>query len=273
MYVTKADGRKEKFSFEKIVRTGLRAGVPRQEAERIAREVEAESYDGIRTREVLDMILRYFGERKTVYASKYDLKGAIMRLGPSGFPFEKLIAEMFEKLGYSTVTDVTISGRCVSHEVDVIIEKESRRYMVECKYRNFPGAYIGIHKALYVWARFLDLQAGNSLGRCGKLDAPYLVCNTKFSDDTIQYASCMGLKLKGWNYPQDNSIAYILTKNKIYPVTVLRTVNARTLQLLSGAKMMFCDDLSEEKLTEIGIPRRRSKDIMGEVAGILADNN
>jgi len=272
MYVIKANGKKEKFNFSKIVRTGIRAGVPKIDAEKIAKAVEEEAYDGITTKEVLDMILAALDEKRVGYASKYDLKGAIMRLGPSGFPFEKLVAEMFERLGYSAVTDVIVRGRCVPHEVDVIAEKEGMRAMIECKYRNFPGVYIGLQKALYVWARYEDLQAGHKMKKCEKFDVPYLICNTRFSEQAMQYASCIGLKLKGWNYPPRESISDILTKNKIYPVTVLRSVNARTLQLLSDARMMLCDDLIEKKLIKTGISRNRAKRIMNEVAGVLENN-
>ena len=38
-YVIKANGKIDKFNFSKIVRTGLRAGVPKNDAVRIAREV------------------------------------------------------------------------------------------------------------------------------------------------------------------------------------------------------------------------------------------
>lgn len=272
MYVIKADGRKENFNFSKIVRTALRAGVPKSEAYEIADEVEKQAYEGITTREVLDMILEQLHDKRISYASKYDLKGALMRLGPSGFTFEKLIAEMFGILGCEVRTNVIAQGRCVSHEVDVAAKRNDESYMIECKYRNFPGAFIGIQKALYVWARFKDLEKGYEMGKCERFDVPYLITNTKFSDQSIKYASCVGLRLKGWNFPHDESISDILTKNKIYPVTVLRSVNARTLKLLADSNYMLCRDLSEDKLIKIGISKRMVSKIMAEVAGVIGDH-
>jgi len=103
------------------------------------------------------------------------------------------------------------------------------------------------------------------MGRCERFDVPYLVCNTKFSEQAIQYASCIGLKLIGWNYPGDRSISYILTKNKIYPITILRSVNAQTMELLSEARAMFCSDLTEKKLLKIGVSKSRTHNILSEV--------
>ncbi|ODS42276.1 MAG: hypothetical protein MSIBF_02785 [Candidatus Altiarchaeales archaeon IMC4] len=271
MYVTKADGRLEKFDFYKIVRTCKRSGVPQNEAERIAGEIERQAYDGIPTRDLLNIILTHLEKRNAGYASRYDLKGAIMRLGPSGFAFEKFIAELFRIMGYSTQTNVIVQGRCVPHEVDVVAEKDCKRYMIECKYRNLPGVYIGIQKALYVWARFEDIRDGSDAGKCIKFDVPYLVCNTKFSDDVIQYASCRGLKVMGWSYPEGASISDILNEKKIYPVTVLRSIDTRMIGLLADANMMFCSDLSEEKLAGLGISKKRVQDIMDEVRGVLKD--
>ena len=43
-----------------------------------------------------------------------------MAFGPTGFPFEKLTAEILESMGYSTRTGVIVPGHCVKHEIDVI---------------------------------------------------------------------------------------------------------------------------------------------------------
>ncbi len=56
--------------------------------------MQSKAYDGITTRAVFKMVMWMLDERERSSASRYDLKGAIMRLGPSGFPFETFIAEI-----------------------------------------------------------------------------------------------------------------------------------------------------------------------------------
>lgn len=60
-------------------------------------------------------------------AIRYDLKRALMELGPSGYPFEKLISDLLRKFGYRTKTNLTLQGKCVSHEIDVIAEKDGKK--------------------------------------------------------------------------------------------------------------------------------------------------
>ncbi|MEE8400991.1 MAG: hypothetical protein V3R86_02410 [Candidatus Hydrothermarchaeaceae archaeon] len=78
-------------------RSLLRAGADRATAEEIILDVQSKAYDGITTRAVFKMVMRMLDERERNSASRYDLKGAIMRLGPSGFPFETFIAEILEE--------------------------------------------------------------------------------------------------------------------------------------------------------------------------------
>ena len=54
--VTKADGSKQLFDEEKIVRTCLRMGASREDALQIVQKVEGRLYEGIATRKILQMI-------------------------------------------------------------------------------------------------------------------------------------------------------------------------------------------------------------------------
>jgi hypothetical protein len=38
--------------------------------------------------------------------------------------------------GYQTVTNLILSGKCVSHEIDVLIKKDNELAMVECKFHS-----------------------------------------------------------------------------------------------------------------------------------------
>ncbi len=241
LFVTKADGSREPFSIEKVKQTAIRAGADDGLAGRVAAEVAKKAYDGIPTRTILQIALKLLDRLEPSVAARYDLKGAIMRLGPAGFIFEELVADMLSHWGWKTAVHKVLKGKCASHEVDVIAEKAGGRGMIEAKYHNQPGIFTGIKDALYVVARFEDLVAART--REAGFTEPWLATNTKFSSDVIQYADCRGLRLLGWKYPAKGSIQYMLETKRLYPVTVIRTLDGGSLEKLAAAELMFCSDL------------------------------
>jgi Holliday junction resolvase len=251
MWVVKASGETEKFDPEKIRRTCIKAGASEDLADKIVREVEKKSYDGISTREILHMTISFLKKEKPAVASRYDLKGAIFRLGPAGFTFEHLVAEIFKELGYETKVHSIIRGACVSHEVDVIATKDKNNYMVECKYHNIPGIYTGLRESLYTYARFLDLNEGFKIGVCRKFNQPWLVCNTKFSEDAVQYAICKNMRLVGWNYPENQGLEYMIEKNKLYPITMLRNLDSESQEKLANVGLVLTKDLVRINIKEL----------------------
>jgi hypothetical protein len=102
-----------------------------------------------------------------------------MSLGPSGFPFEIYFAKILENYNYKTKVDNIIPGKIILHEVDIIAEKNKKKYMIECKYHNEIGVHTKLHVAMYTYARFLDVK---------KYDIPWLVTNTKCVDVALDYA-------------------------------------------------------------------------------------
>jgi transcriptional regulator NrdR family protein len=96
IFVTKASGEREPFDVEKLRRTCERAGASKKLAAQVAAAVEKKVYDGIPTKEILDLILKELEKEKPYIAARYDLKGAIMRLGPAGFMFEQVLGELLE---------------------------------------------------------------------------------------------------------------------------------------------------------------------------------
>ncbi len=254
MLVTKASGETEQFRPDKIKRTCLRAGATLELAQKIVDEVERNSHDGITTREILRMTLRLLKKEMPYVAARYDLKSSIFRLGPAGFTFEHFISEILREYGYWTKRNRIIKGVSVKHEIDVIATKENKNYMIECKYHNLPGIYTGLKVALYTYARFLDLRDGWKQGSCQKFDQPWLVCNTKFSRDTIKYANNKELKLIGWRYPVKQGLEVLVEKKKLYPITILRTLDRHSQKKLANAGLILAIHLLRkdlEKLSEI----------------------
>jgi len=251
MRVTKASGEMEEFKPEKIKRTFLRAGIPLELAEKITEEVERKSYDGISTKEILRMILKLLEKKMPYVAARYDLKSSIFKLGPAGFTFEHFISHVLKEYGFSTKKNQFIKGGTVQHEIDVIASKENKNYMIECKYHNQPGIYTGLKVALYTYARFLDLVDGWKKGTCQKFDQPWLVCNTKFSEDVIQYASHKRIKLIGWRYPVENGLETLIEKKKLYPITILRILDKNSQDRFADAGLILLIDLLKKSLSEL----------------------
>jgi len=274
MWVVKASGETEKFDPEKIRRTCLKAGASEDLANRIAKEVEKKSHDGISTKEILHLALALLREEKPDVADRYDLKGSILRLGPAGFTFEHLVAEIFKELGYETKVHSIIRGACVSHEVDVIATKDKNNYMIECKYHNIPGIYTGLREALYTYARFLDLNDGFKMGVCRKFNQPWLVCNTKFSEDAVQYSNCKNMRLIGWNYPENQGLEHLIEKDRLYPITMLRKLDGDSLERLANANLLLLKDLIRIDIKEISqitkIPKNKLKILSDEAKTICS---
>ncbi len=250
IYVIKASGHTERFNPQKIKNTCLRSGADEEISDKIVREVRAKVYSGITTREILQMTLRYLGKVHPVAAAKYDLKGAMLRLGPAGFAFESFFAEVLKEYGYKTKTHQMIQGRCVVHEIDIVASMlpkseygRARVYMIENKYHNVQGIHTGLKETLYTYARFLDLQEGFKQGKCQKFDQPWLACNTKFSSDAEQYARCKNIRLTGWNYPVGEGLQIMIEGKRLYPITILRTLDEASKQKLAEAKIMLCKDI------------------------------
>ena len=251
MRVVKTTGEVEEFNPEKIIRTCLRAGASRELAEKIVNKVERRSYDGIQTRKILRMVIKLLKKELPHVAARYDLKGSIFRLGPAGFTFEQYVAEILREYGYKTKTNLIIRGASVKHEIDVVASKQNKNYMIECKYHNMPGIYTGLKVVLYTYARFLDLKDGWKRGLSQQFSQAWLVCNTKFSEDAIQYANRKGLRLIGWKCPSNHSLEVMIGEKKLYPITILRSLDKGSQNKLASVGLVLAIDLIRKDIREI----------------------
>lgn len=249
VYVTKASGLREKFDPEKIRRTLLRSGASEVTAARVLKDVRGELYDGIATRKLYALVQKQL-KKEPALAMRYDLKNAIMRLGPSGYPFETFVGEVLREHGYKVKLRQKLRGKCVLHEVDIVASassgRRSTRFMVECKYHNSPGTYIELKEALYTYARFLDLKDSRN-----SIEEAWLACNTRSSSEVVKYAKCVGLRLMCWRYPREGSLESLIEEKALYPVTVLKSVKGKIRQRLAGADYLLAKDLLTNDFKEI----------------------
>lgn len=273
--VVKSNGVVEDFQPRKIFRTLRRAGASREVASDIVKRIEGTLYDGITTREILSRVKAMIPEKQVHVAMRYDLKGAIMRLGPAGFAFETFVSELLKNYGYRTKLRSIVKGRCVQHEIDIIAEKSNGdfvRAMVECKFHNLPGAKVGLKDVLYTYARFLDLNEACERGKGENFDEVWLVSNTKTSSDATKYAECRGIKLLCWRYPTGLGLEKMIEKKGLYPVTILRSAGRESLEKLFSAGVILAKDLLTSDLSHLSKTKLRKpklKELMLEAEQLL----
>lgn len=237
IHVIKADGAREPFDEKKVISSMKRAGVPKHIESQLLKEIKANVYDNIQTWEIYQWIIQSLGKSDDPYSkAQYSLKQAIMMLGPTGYPFEDYLARLLEAEGYKTQTRLVLSGKCVSHEIDVIAEKNGKRIMIEAKFHNSSGARSDLQVIMYTKARFDDVKVKNNIDEC------WLVTNTKATIDAITYAQCNNLIVMSWNYPEGNSLRDIIEKHRLYPVTMLSSIpQALKLRLLENHVVLLKD--------------------------------
>ena len=138
--------------------------------------IETEMKDGMHTSEIYGHAFALLRKHSMPMAIKYSLRRALSELGPDGFPFEKYVAKIFEAWGYETLTDQTVLGVCVTHEIDVVAWNKEKLMMVEAKFHNELGIKSDVKIALYMKARFDDLRGNmfNYGGVVRKLDEGWI---------------------------------------------------------------------------------------------------
>jgi hypothetical protein len=239
--VKKASGVYEPFSVKKLRNSLKRAGANKKLITKVQDHVEKQLYDGITTKKIYQEVYRILGQLDHSLALRYNLKEAIMALGPSGYPFENFVAGVLDRHGYQTKTNQIIRGHCISHEIDVTARKDNTSWMIECKFHNRPGTKSKIKEALYTHARFLDVT------QTGKFDQGWLITNTKVTSQAIDYALCVNLQILSWDYPPNESLRYLIEKSNLHPVTCLAGLDDNERRQILLSDIVFCHDLVMKK--------------------------
>jgi hypothetical protein len=269
IYITKADGSRELFNQEKLIGSLLRAGSSRKNANDILEHIQSELTDGMTTKDIYRHAFEMLHKEDKPIAIRYSLKKAILELGPSGFPFEKFIAEIFKADGFSTLTGQVVNGFCVEHEIDVIAWNKEKLIMCEAKFHNEGGMKSDLKVALYVKARFDDLRKMTfKYGKERKLDEGWLITNTKFSKTAIEYGSCQGgLIMIGWNYPPKGNLHDMILEAKLHPLTCLTSLKTTHKKALLDLGIVLCKSISENKdiLKDVGLKDNEIKKVIDEI--------
>ncbi|MEQ8524139.1 restriction endonuclease [Gracilimonas sp.] len=275
--VIKATGEEERFSISKLKKSLSNAGAQPQTIKLLINNLDENGFfrNGITTKELYREAYRMLKQNSHRVASRYKLKEALLELGPSGYPFEVLISEIFTKLGYSTEVGSVVRGKCVSHEIDVIAQDESEVFMMECKFHNRKDHHCNVTIPLYVQARFQDVSdtwaADSKLKK--KKPSSYIVTNTRFTKDAMDYAECMQMKLLSWDYPQKQGLRTLIEKTHIHPVTVLSSLTKKETMKLLNKNIVHCEQLLANKsiLEELQFSHSKKTTILKEAEDLCSD--
>ena len=273
VFIIKKSGEKEAFSFTKLKNSLQRSGASIDNIELIIETIKPQLYDGITSKEIYRKAFSLLKKSNRTCASKYSLKRALFELGPTGYPFERLVAALLKDKGYKTEVSVILQGECVTHEIDVLAEKAGNTYAVECKFHSKAHFVNNVKTPLYINSRFIDVQKkwNNNPKNATYLKQGWLVTNTKFTLDAIKYAECVGLKLLSWDYPKNNGIGKNIDDFGLYPVTALTTITKREKELIIENDIILIKELSKTPtiLDKIGISPIRIKRVLNEVGNLV----
>ena len=161
-----------------------------------------------------------------------------------------------------------VSGKCITHEIYVIAEKNDTHFMIECKYHNSPGMVCDVKIPLYIQARFVDVETNWKLmpDHGTKFHQGWVVTNTRFTSDAITYGTCVGLKLVSLEFPQKGSLREMIEDTGLYPLTCLTSLTQDEKQYLLNKKIVLCREVCNNPkfLVEQNIPADRIKEILQE---------
>lgn len=266
--VTKASGIQVPFDMEKLKKSLLRSGAGNDQADEIVSRIREIIVDGMSTKKIYKKAFQLLQNLSGPVAARYKLKQAIMELGPSGFPFEQFFAELLKDKGYKVKVGEIVQGHCIDHEIDIIAEIGDQHFIIECKYHNHQGNISDVKIPLYIHSRFLDIEKKWKMveGHFEKFHQPWVVTNTRFSNDATRYGRCMNMNLISWDYPKNNGLKEWIDHSGLHPITSLTTLSQGEKQILLEKGIVLCKMIHHNYslLEKIGIKQPRLHKVINE---------
>ncbi len=274
--IIKASGTKEPFSEEKVVRSLAKSG--------LSLDVASQTVDYLKSHLKQDMTTGSIYGHVSSYLQKnapqenffnYGLKRAVMDLGPSGYPFEILVSDLLRANNYKTEVGVTTQGKCVTHEIDVIAQKDSDKYFIECKYHNTPGYKTDVQVALYTFARFQDVQDVQIQNDPNLKYYSWLLTNTKVTSEVFDYCNCVGMVVTTWSHPEGRGLQDMIIGSGLHPVTLLYEIPKNKIKFLLDLGLVTCSRLKTAILnneTHDLLTQSEKSIILKNIASICKNN-
>jgi hypothetical protein len=270
--VLKHSGELVEFDTSKLKSALVRSGAKQDELESIFREISKKLYDGITTHKIYQIAYAVLRKRSHNVAGRYRLKKAVLELGPTGYPFEKLVGRLLAQKGYQVEVGKIIQGKCVTHEVDVIAKKENIHIYTECKFHK-DRRKNDVKIPMYIKSRFDDIRNKVKEDPENKdIEVKgMLITNTRFSSDAEDFGKCSGLTLIGWDYPQRGNLRDWIDQAGFHPITSLATLNKRQKDFLLENDVVLCREIHNHQhlLADLGLNNRQINKTLAEAIEIM----
>jgi hypothetical protein len=232
-FVIKSNGQKEAYQKEKVIRSLRRLNLNQEKIEEILLEIDRKLPSVVSTKKLFDFIFSSLKEKELTFSYKYNIKQAIFKLGPAGYPFEKFIAHLLKLYGYQAKHNLFLKGKCLTYEIDLLAEKDNITYIGECKFHQQAWKVNDVKVVQYSYARFLDIQKEN--------EYPWVITNTRFTSEAYKFAECYSVKLLSWNFPEEN-LPYLIDNKKAYPLTIFDFLPLKALQNFFNYDIVLIQD-------------------------------
>ena len=270
MKIIKHSGDIVEYDPDKLRKSLLKSGADKAVVASILKTIEKEIFDGIPTKRIYKLAYSLLKKEANSTAARYNLRSAIQLLGPDGFFFEKYVARLFEAEGCQTKLNLTFQGKCISHEIDILLKKNNQIAMVECKFHGGREAVSDVKVPMYILSRFNDLKSKTFaiFSKKETISKCYIVTNNRFTSDAIAFAKCSGLNLLSWNYPEDNNLKTKNDSDFLYPITCLTTLSVSEKDKLLILDVLLVKEIinNSKALEKIGISPNRIKNVLKEAS-------
>ncbi len=268
MKIVKHSGDVVDFNPKKLRNSLVRSGASEVVVQDILTRIEKEIYDGMPTKQIYKLAFGYLKKADNSHAARYNLRQALQLLGPAGFFFEKYVARLFEAEKFDSRVNLILQGKCVAHEVDVMVRKNNVISMIECKFHAGRDATTDVKVPLYIFSRFNDLKENQHLLFSGKerISSCWIVTNNRFTSDAITFATCSGMRLLSWDYPKDNNLRIRIDAKLLYPITCLTTLSIAEKDKLLILDVILVKEVINNShcLEKIGLSPNRVKNVLKE---------
>jgi hypothetical protein len=244
--VTKANGSRQLFDRNKIVKTCMRMGATRRDALEVAGKMEKRLYDGISTAKILQMLFQFMRKYKPHFGQIYDLRKGLSLMA-SKPEFEIFVQNLLSHNGFDVSSNRILKGKCIEHEVDGIAKKNGVTYLVEAKHHVNYHIFTGLDESRIARAVLEDVTEGYDLGRGGlKIDKAMIITNTKYSDYATQYGVCKDILQIGWSTPANLSLQSMIEEKSLYPLSCVKGLNIDTRLRLVDSGLVLINQIMEE---------------------------
>jgi len=245
--VTKADGSKQAFSREKIIKTCLRMGADPKAAQEVAAKIQRRLYPGISTQTILRMIFKYMRKHKPAVRHLFDLRKGISMMD-SQPEYETFVRILLEHEGFAVNPNRILIGKCVEHEVDGIATKNETTFFIEAKHHVGYHTLTGLDESRIAQAILEDTNEAYQSGKTSlKIDRAMIVTNTRYSEHARRYGECKNIAQIGWDSPYEHNLQSMIEKNKLYPLSCLRNLRHENRTRLVNAGVLLVKQLFEEE--------------------------